>query len=94
MQVKKHFVIPYKWIRGLDYERVMNYGLNRNIKFHAFWTDNENAFDENGLPRQSYMPDLNASGTLFPATGQIKKFKGIVKFKNFYLKFICKISND
>lgn len=86
LQVKKHFVVPYKWIRGLDYERLMNYGLNRNIKFHAFWTDDENAFDEHGVPRINYMPDLNACGTVFPAAGwyscQIKKFKGIVIFSN------------
>lgn len=82
LQAKKHCVIPFKWVQGLNYEYIVNNGVNRNIKFRAFWTDDKNAFDENGVPRINYVPNLNANGKVFPAAGwylcQIRKIKRIV----------------
>lgn len=81
LQIKENRVVPYKWTRGINYEATINNGLNKNIKFHAFWTNDENAFDEHGLPKTNYIPNPNASGTVFPAEGwylcQVKKVKGI-----------------
>lgn len=89
LQTKRHYVIPYKWVQGIDYERIINNGLNKNLKFHAFWTDNKNAFDEHGVPRRNYTPDLNARGKVFPAAGwylcQIRKFKGIILSRILYI---------
>lgn len=56
LQEKTHRAVPYKWIRGIELERLINYGLNRNKKFNVFWTENVNAFDENGVPKSSYVP--------------------------------------
>lgn len=60
LQKKEHCVIPYNWVRGINYEVIINNGVNRNIKFLAFWTDDVNAFDTDGLPRNNYVP--NARG--------------------------------
>lgn len=94
-QIKKHRVVPYKWVRGIDYERIINNGLNKNIKFHTFWTNDGNAFDEHGIPRNEYIPNPNATGTVFPNPGwylcQIRKFKGIIIFT--FLIQCCNILN-
>lgn len=79
LQPKKHHVIPYKWVSGINYESIINNGINRNIKFRAFYTNNQDAFDEHGIPRPNYDPDANARGQIFPNDGwyfcQIRKFK-------------------
>lgn len=65
----------------MNYEVLINNGINRNIKFHAFYTNDQNAFDEHGLPRIDFAPDPNANGGVFPNTGwylcEVRKFKGI-----------------
>lgn len=82
LQAKKHYVIPYKWVRDIDYERIIIYGVNKNIKFHAFGTNDENAFDDHGVPRSNYIPNPNAHGQVFPDDGwylcHIRRFKGII----------------
>lgn len=82
IQTKEHRVVPYKWIRGVQYEQLINYGLNPHRKFNAFWTDNKDAFDENGVARCNYPVNLDANGTIFPNEGwylcHIKRFKGII----------------
>lgn len=95
LQIKQHRVIPYKWILDINYESIINDGLNRNKQFYAFWTNDENAFDEHGVPKICYVPNWNArldarglaSGLVFPNEGwylcQIRKFKGI----SYYLFF-------
>lgn len=99
LQIKQHRIIPYKWIRDINYESIINDGLNRNKQFYAFWTNDENAFDEHGVPKICYVPNWNArldalglasglaSGLVFPNEGwylcQIRKFKGI----SYYLFF-------
>lgn len=81
LQIKQNRVVPYNWTRGIDYETTMNDGLNKNVRFRTFWTDDANAFDENGVPKKNYAPVPNAIGTVFPAEGwywcHLKKFIGI-----------------
>lgn len=71
----------YKWVQGINYESIINDGLNKNKKFHASYTNDRNAFDELGIPRANYMPDPNAHGHSFPNDGwymcKLRKFKGI-----------------
>lgn len=78
---KVHRVIPYKWIRGINYENLINNGMNRNKMFRAFYTQDQNAFEANGVPKMSYIPNPNAQGEIFPNAGwyscKIRKFKGI-----------------
>lgn len=80
LQIKENRVVPHKWTRGINYESAMNFGLNKNIRFHVFWTNDPNAFDEHGVPKIDYIPNPNACGTVFPAEGwylcKVKKFKG------------------
>lgn len=79
LQAKVHRVIPH-WIRGINYEDMINNGINRNLKFLAFYSDNQNVFDEHGVPLRSHVPDPNAQGVVFPNDGwylcQVRKFKG------------------
>lgn len=83
LEVKQHRVCPFKWVRGLNYEHIVNNGLDRNRKFQAFWTNNDNAFDEHGVPKRNYIPDPTAFSLAFPNTGwyecKIRKFKGNVQ---------------
>lgn len=54
--------------------------MNRNKKFRAFYTNDDNAFDDHGIPKVQYEIDMNAQGQIFPESGwylcQIRKFKG------------------
>lgn len=97
LQTKKHYVVPYRWIQGINYENIFNYGLNRNLKFHTFWTEDKNAFDEHDVPKKDYTPDLNAHGQVFPAAGwylcHIRKFKGMFLFKNYPLVYLSQFYN-
>lgn len=82
LEIKWHYVVPFKWVKGINYEGMINYGLNRNKLFHAFYTNDANAFDQHGVPRKDYIPDPNAHGQSFPNAGwytcKLRKFNGIL----------------
>lgn len=79
--IKEHRVVPYTWVKGTNYEGMINDGLNRNKQFKAFYTNDPNAFDQHGVPRIDYPPDPNAPDAIFPNGGwyicQLRRFKGI-----------------
>lgn len=87
LESREHRVIPYKWVRGINYENTINNGLYKNKQFRAFYTNDPNAFNSNEAPQTFYVPDPNASGTVFPNPGwylcKLRKFKGI-KVNIFY----------
>lgn len=60
---KKNVVIPYTWIFGVNQhiEKFMNNGVNSNQEFLAFYTNNNAAFDDNGIPRDDYQANFQAS---------------------------------
>lgn len=54
-------IVPNRWIRGFNEisERFINMnGINSNYDFETFWTDHQNAFDQNVLPNPDYVPNL------------------------------------
>lgn len=59
---KKNVVIPYSWILGINnhMDKFMNYGLNTNQNFLAFYTNKNAAFDENDIPRCDYCANFQA----------------------------------
>lgn len=80
LQSGEHRVIPYKWLSGINYESLINNGLNRNRNFRAFYTNDKEAFGTHGVPKETYVPDPNAQGQMFPNAGwylcRIRKFHG------------------
>lgn len=89
-QVEVYKVVPYSWIRGINVsvETFINYGVNSNVDFFTFWTENLNAFDQNGVPRATF-PINNAASTTstFPSEGWYKC--RIIKFKSTYRFIKC-----
>lgn len=65
-------IVPKPWIMKIDehFEKFLNRGLNRNQTFIVFWTTNIDAFDKNGVPKLSYMPNFKVSRSVqFPNEG-------------------------
>lgn len=74
---KTHCVVPYKWVRGIVYEDIVNNGINRNKKFRVFYTNDGNAFDDHGVPKGSYEPNQAEAMKIFQ-----KKAGTCVKYEN------------
>lgn len=71
-----HRVVPRTWIYDISkhVEKFINNGLNRNQKFSVFYTDSNDAFDENDIPKLNFVPDFtandrNARQNIFPNHG-------------------------
>lgn len=58
---KQNKIVPSKWIEKIDdhIEKFLNYGLNSSQRFRCYYTDNSNAFDENGCPKGDWEPNFN-----------------------------------
>lgn len=97
VQTKNHRVVPFKWVRGINYENLINNGINRNLKFEAFYTSNPNAFNKHGIPKASFNPNPNANGTVFPNEGwyscHLRKFNGTENIYLSFLYFLTRLSN-
>lgn len=83
----KNVVVPTGWIlNGKQHmEKFINYGINSNQDFLAFYTNDAAAFDINGVPRSDYQPNYQPNtfagfGSVYPTEGwylcRIIKFKG------------------
>lgn len=79
---KTNVVVPHSWIKEIDshLEHLINNGLNSNVKFDIFWSNNPQAFNNDGIPLGSYQPiAFNTCASQFPNEGwykgQIKRFK-------------------
>lgn len=71
-QIKQNRVVPHTWIRGVSsqLENFINFGINKRITHHVFWTDKPEAFDENWTPRTGYRPNMCAGlSNVFPGEG-------------------------
>lgn len=91
LEAVMHKVVPHTWIHGLSeqLEKFINFGLNKNQKFMAFYTDSADAFDDNGVPRPDFVPDFNLSHrNNFPAEGlylcKLVKFRGKFYFSSLF----------
>lgn len=58
---KQNKIVPCKWIEKIDehIEKFLNYGMNSSQRFRCYYTDNQNAFDENGCPKGDWEPDFD-----------------------------------
>lgn len=80
LQTSRYVVVPYSWIRlNSRMEGIVNYGINSNLIFEVFYTDNSIAF-RNGIPRIDFPPNSQASfQSRFPNEGwyrcYIRRFK-------------------
>lgn len=82
LDIKKNITVPHTWIRNINchLESFINNGLNCNRNFYTFWTDDDEAFDNNGLPREEYPVNNEASErSIYPNEGwyqcRMKKFR-------------------
>lgn len=60
VDLKKNFIVPKQWIKNikLHKEKFYNNSLNSNQIFTCFYTNNEGAFDEEGLPKGDFLPNF------------------------------------
>lgn len=82
--LKKNFIVPKQWIKGIKAhkEKFYNNGLNSTQIFMCFYTNEPNAFEENGLPDGKYQPNFEARVSFALDgeglyRGQLKAYKGI-----------------
>lgn len=61
--LKKSLVTPKQWIRDIKQhkEKFYNNSLNRSQTFYAFYTNNPNAFSDDGLPKNEFPPNFAAN---------------------------------
>lgn len=58
VRFKRYIVVPKNWIHDLSFEKHVNYSINRNQKYHVFYTASADAFI-NGVPNGNFAPDFN-----------------------------------
>lgn len=91
IQSNRYLVVPISWISSVDtlIEYFINYSVNSNKQFSFFWTDNPLAFNNDGLPRTDYLPNVHAgSNSVFPSEGWYR-----CQIKRFFCKFSSYFSN-
>lgn len=85
-QTSRYVVVPYTWIQLNNFmEWMVNNGINSNITFEVFYTENPDAF-ENEVPRINFAPNVHASSeSQFPNEGWytcfIRRFHSMYYFK-------------
>lgn len=59
---KKNVIVPKQWIKDvkLHKEKFYNNSVNSSQIFTCFYTNNPNAFDQDGFPQDTYAPDFQA----------------------------------
>lgn len=80
LQISQYVVVPFSWLK-LDgfMEMIVNNGINSNITFDVFYTQNPDAF-VNGVPRADFAPNMLAgSNSRYPRESWYKCF--IRRFK-------------
>lgn len=84
-EANQNVVVPYQWLKINRFlEWTINNGINSNITFDVFYTQNPDAFHD-GVPRLDFAPIMQASSTsIFPNEGFYKCY--IRRFRRkFYL---------
>lgn len=56
INLKESLILPTSWIQDIDdhLEKFINRSLNTAQRFLCFYTNDENAFEENGEPKFDY----------------------------------------
>lgn len=79
----KHIVVPKSWILSIDehWEKFINNSINRNQKFLCFYTENNEAQDEQGRPNCTFVPNFELEvDPVFPMEGcytvKLIRYKG------------------
>lgn len=54
-------ILPKSWIRGIDdhFEKFINRSLNTAQSFLVFYTNDKNAFEDDGAPKIEYPANFN-----------------------------------
>lgn len=62
VDLTKNFIVPKQWIKDikLHKEKFYNFSLNSNQIFTCYYTNNEDAFDADGLPKSDFPPNFAA----------------------------------
>lgn len=87
LQKSQHVVVPYSWLKYDAFmECIVNNGINSNITFEVFYTQNADAFVNGvplGVPRTEFEPNVHASSeSQFPNEGWYRCF--IRRFYSMY----------
>lgn len=61
IKLKKNLIVPKQWLQDIKShkEKFINKSLNSMQKFTCFYTTNEAAFDDDGLPKGDFPPNFN-----------------------------------
>lgn len=61
LKLKVNRVVPISWIHDVSshLEKFLNAGLNSAQTYTCFYTNNPEAFDEIGMPKNDFEPDFN-----------------------------------
>lgn len=59
--LKKNLIVPKQWLKDikLHKEKFYNNSLNRSQKFVCFYTNNSDAFDDEGVPNGNFAPNFD-----------------------------------
>lgn len=79
-QIERNLVVPYAWVRGINLgtdqiiETFVNVGVNSNRRHLVYWTDQDDAFNSDGIPLSDFIPSLipnqrGAIASIFPNEG-------------------------
>lgn len=64
-------VIPTKWVyqNERQWEKFVNIGLNTNQTHRVFYTENQLAYDQSGVPLSDFEVNFDLNATTFPEEG-------------------------
>lgn len=61
IDLKTSLIVPKQWIKDIKShkEKFYNHSLNKSQKFTCFYTNNHDAFDNDGLPNGNFPPNFH-----------------------------------
>lgn len=88
--LKKNYIVPKQWIKDikLHKEKFYNNSVNHSQTFMCFYTNNPDAFDDDGIPKGNFPPNFDADvRTELDVEGlfhvKLKVYKGNLSLKGF-----------
>lgn len=62
VRFKQYLIVPKNWINDMNWEKHVNYSINRNQEYRVYYSNKKDAF-ENKIPDGNFAPNFAAQLT-------------------------------
>lgn len=82
IEEKEYYTIPKNWIKGLDFDGIVNNVINCSAQYECYCGDDIGAYNDEQLPNVEYVPDFSNRKNIFTAV--LMKYYGKCIFNVFF----------